>query len=111
MYQSFQAAGKAITLKHPLLPYIDVRSKGYTLSPSECACREKGRYWSNSPPPSTPVDLGLTIVAPTPIDCPRHQWKKKKTSNIPPCSPSPPQEESNVQEAIPLDEFSVEMTL
>ena len=37
VYQIFQATGKAITIKHPLLPYIDVRCKGYILSPSECA--------------------------------------------------------------------------
>ena len=70
VYQSFQAARKAITIKHPLLPYIDVRYKGYILSPSECACREEGRYQSKSPPSFTLEDLGVTIVVPTPTDHP-----------------------------------------
>lgn len=40
-YQSFQAVGRAIAKNHPLLPYIDIRSKGYILSPSERARRKK----------------------------------------------------------------------
>ena len=75
VYWSFQASGKAITIKHHLLPYIDVHCKGYILSLSKCACWEKGRYWSNSPPSFTPVDLGVTIVEPTPVDCLR--WDRK----------------------------------
>ena len=70
VYRSYQATGKAITAKHSLLPYIDVHSKGYILSPSECACREEGRYRSNSPPPFTLMDLGVTFEEPTPIDRP-----------------------------------------
>lgn len=62
VYRSFQAARKAITLRHLLLPYIDVRFNGYILSPSERARREEGRYWSNSPLPFTSVDL-VDIVA------------------------------------------------
>ena len=67
MYRSFQAAGKAITSKHPLLPYIDVRCKGYILSPSKRAHQEEGRYRNNSPPPE---DLGVIIAIPTPINRP-----------------------------------------
>jgi len=44
VYRSFQATGKAITSKHPPLPYIDVRCKGYISSPSKCARQEEGRY-------------------------------------------------------------------
>ena len=38
VHQSFQVAGKSITIMHPLLPYIDVHYKGYILSLSEHAC-------------------------------------------------------------------------
>ena len=37
VYLSFQVAGMAITIKHPLFPYIDVHCKGYILSPLEHA--------------------------------------------------------------------------
>lgn len=110
MYCSFQAVGNAITLKHFLLPYIDVHCKGYILSPSERARREEGRYCNNSPPPFTLEDLGVTIAVSTLSDLPkRHRRKKKKpdTTN----DPSPPCEELNIQAAIPLDYPSAEMTL
>ena len=89
VYRSFQATRKAITLRHPRLPCIDVRCKGYILSHFEHAHQEEGRYRSNSPPPFTLEDLGVTIAFPTPVEHPCHQ-RKKKTSNASTRSPSPP---------------------
>lgn len=110
MYRSFQAAGKMITLRHPLLPYIDVRCKGYILSPFELAHQEEGRYCSNSPSPFTPSDLGVTIAKPTLIYCLRCQ-RKKKTSNVSTRTPSPPFVELDIHIAIPLDETPSEMPI
>lgn len=75
MYQSFQAAVKAITIKHPLLPYIDVRCKGYMLLPSKRVWQEEGWYWIHSPSPFTPKDLGVTVAVPTLVDRP---WRKER---------------------------------
>jgi len=110
VYRSFQAARKAITIKHPLLPYIDVCCKGYILSPSESARREEGRYHSKSPPLFTPEDLGVTLAIPTPSDRPRRQ-RRKKTNRDTTNDLSPPREELNIPAAIPLDDPSSEMTL
>nr|POF02065.1 hypothetical protein CFP56_18188 [Quercus suber] len=111
VYRSFQDVGKAITLKHLLLPYIDLRCKGYTLSPFESAHQEEGRYRSNSPPPSfTPKDLGVTITIPTLSDRPRRQ-RKKKTNSDTTEDPFPPHKELIIPAAIPLDNPSIEMTL
>ena len=68
VYRSFQALGKAITTRHPLLPYIDIHCKGYILSPSKQARREKGRYRSNSPLPFTSEDLEVTIIETSPTN-------------------------------------------
>lgn len=110
MYRSFQSTGKAIMIKHRLLPYIDVLCKGYILSPSERACQEEGWYQSISPPPFTHEDLGFTIAIPTPTD---HPWcqRKKKIGNDTVCNPSLAQEEFNIPAAIPLEDSLAEMTL
>ena len=110
MYQSFQVARKAITIKHPLLPYIDVHYKGYILSPSECACQKEGWYQSKSPPSFTLEDLGVTIAIPTPTDHPQCQRKKKVGNDIV-RNPSSPREELNIPAAIPLEDSPTEMTL
>lgn len=92
VYRSFQAVGKAVTRNRPLLPFIYIRCKGYILSPFECAWREEGRYRSNSPPPFKPVVLGVTIVVPTLVDCPRRR-RRKTMGNVPSRSPLPVCEE------------------
>ena len=108
MYRSFQAIGKTITLRHPLLPYIEVRCKRYILSPSERTRWEEGRYRGNSPPPFTTEDLGVTTAFPTLVERPHNQLKKK-TSHAPTHSPSPPKVELDVQTAILLDNFPTKM--
>ena len=108
VYQSFQAVRKAITQNHPLLHFINVSCKGYILSPSECAQREEGRYRSSSPPPFTLADLGVTIVVPTPVDCPWPQ-RRKKTGNASSRSPSPIDEEPVIQTVIPQEETPAKM--
>ncbi|XP_050290241.1 uncharacterized protein LOC126728471 [Quercus robur] len=61
----------------------------------------KGRYRSNSPPPFTLEDLGVTTTFPSPVECPRCQWKKK-TGHVLACSPSPLRVELDIQTTIPL---------
>nr|POE88893.1 hypothetical protein CFP56_47446 [Quercus suber] len=106
---SFQVAGKAITQNHPLLPYIDVRCKGYTLSPSEHARREEGRYRSKYPPPFILEDLGVTGAVPTPVDHPRRR-QKKKTGNATSRSPLPIREELIIPSVIPQEGTPAKMS-
>ena len=110
VYWSFQATWKAITIKQPLLPYIDICCKGYILFPFERAHQEEGLYRSNSLLPFTPEDLGVIVAVPTSVDCPRCK-RKKKTGNVKVHSPSSLREEPNIPAAIPLEDSPAEMTL
>lgn len=109
LYHSFQATRKAIAIKHPLLPYINVRCKGYILSPSECARQEEVQYHKKSPPPFTPEDLEVTLAVPIASD---RLWRqrKKKTNRDTTNDPSPPYEELTIPAAILLDDPSTKMT-
>nr|POE84248.1 hypothetical protein CFP56_73121 [Quercus suber] len=64
VYWSFQNAGKAIKTRDPRLPYIDVRVKGYVLSPIEIAWKTEGRVRSQSPPPFTLESFGIIVAIP-----------------------------------------------